>query len=61
MNLNYVEYVGVGMSLEEPMGEKEKSKLHEILTNPRELDKVINQALKGWRRGRVWKQKTKKS
>lgn len=45
-------------SLEEPLTEAEKAKLHKLIQDPEALDRVINKALKGWRGG--WK-KMKKS
>ena len=45
------------MTLEKPLTEAEKEKLHKLLNDPQALDRVIDKALKGWRGG--WK-KTKK-
>jgi hypothetical protein len=36
------------LALEEPLTEAEKKKLHNILSNPKALDAVIDEALEGW-------------
>jgi hypothetical protein len=46
------------LTLEEPLTEVEKEKLHKLINDPDALDQVIDKALKGWRSG--WKG-TKKS
>jgi len=45
------------LSLEEPLSEAERKKLHSILTNPKALDEVIDKALEGWSGHRAWKTK----
>jgi hypothetical protein len=49
------------MSVEEPLTEAEREKLHIILANPKALDAVIDKALEGWRGHRSWKKTTKNS
>lgn len=48
------------LALEDPLTEEEKKKLHNILSNPKALDAVIDKALEGWSGRKVWK-KTKSS
>ena len=50
----------IGLSLEEPLSETERKKLHSILANPKALDEVIDERVEGWSSHRTWK-KTKSS
>lgn len=48
------------MSLEQPLTEKERMKLDEIMEDPKKLDSLLDKALKGWRRGKKSWTTTKK-
>lgn len=49
------------LTLEQPLTEAERKKLHVILSDPKALDDVIDKALKGWGSHRAWKKTTKRS
>ncbi len=48
-------------SLEEPLTDAERKKLHRILEDPKAVDEVIDKALKGWGGRGAWKKKTRNS
>jgi hypothetical protein len=47
------------MSVEGPLTEAEREKLHSILADPKALDAVIDKALKGWNVHGSWKKRIK--
>ena len=49
------------VTLQEPLSEKERKKLHELISNPEAVDALLDKALKGWRRKKSWKKQTKRS
>jgi len=48
------------MSLDQPLTEKERMKLKEVISDPDKLDSLLDKALKGWRRGKGWTRQTRK-
>ncbi|MHB2036157.1 MAG: hypothetical protein ACYCPW_05375 [Nitrososphaerales archaeon] len=49
------------MTLEQPLTEKERKKLRELVNDPEAVDTILDKALKGWRRGKSWNKQTKKT
>jgi hypothetical protein len=48
------------MSLEQPLTEKERTKLKEMMNDSAKLDSLLDRALKGWRSGKGWTKQTKR-
>jgi hypothetical protein len=48
------------MSLEQPLTERERMKLREMMNDPEKLDNLLDKALKAWRRGKRWTKQTRK-
>jgi ferric-dicitrate binding protein FerR (iron transport regulator) len=44
-----------------PLTEEERQEFYRILNDSEAFDAVVERALEGWRRGRAWKKRIKRS